>query len=1035
MADLEALATVRHAIAPLTRVSEAAALGMLIPAATLSTEERGRVEARARRLVEDIRTSNAGGWVERFLQEYRLDTGEGKALLTLAEAFLRVPDSSTADALIRDKLMSADWKAHAGKSESALVNSATFGLMMAQMTVGSDAGAGILKKLVARTGEPFVRTAVAAAMRMMGEQFVTGRTIAEALKRADSKDFRAYRFSFDMLGEGARTSEDAERYFESYKAAISAVGSAANQDRSIVDRHSISVKLSALHPRYEFGHADRAVPALTEKLQALALIAAQKGIGLTVDAEESERLEMSLDIIAAVAGDSALKGWDGLGMAVQAYQKRAKQVIDWANELGRITNRRLNIRLVKGAYWDSEVKRAQERGLSDYPVFTRKASTDVSYLACCRAMIASRYIYPAFASHNALTIATILDWMGDRRDFEFQRLHGMGESLYQRIVEDEGYACRVYAPVGGHRDLLAYLVRRLLENGANSSFVNQIADADANLSDVLEDPVAEVERFGRKPHSAIPLPPALFGASRLNSTGVDLADDQIVDRLMTEMAAVWSTQHSAAPLINGRPVEGLVLDVRDPADTTRNVGTVKLASSETVTLAIDHASKAAAQWSQTDVEIRAAALDRLADLLERDRVKFMALCVREAGKTIPDALGEVREAIDFCRYYAEQARTRFLDIALPGPTGESNRLRLVGRGVFACISPWNFPLAIFLGQISAALVAGNCVVAKPAPQTPLIAFAAVKLAHEAGIPADVLHLVPGDAGVGQTLTADHRIAGVAFTGSTATAKRIARTLLEDEKRPLVPLIAETGGINAMIVDSTALPEQVVQDIIISAFQSAGQRCSALRLLCLQEDIAENIFTMLAGAMAELRLGDPGTLRTDIGPVIDQAAHEKLTGYTKSRSTGIVARLEIPPHLQNGFFVGPMVIKLDHIEDLAQEWFGPILHVVTWKSGQIGDVIARINALGFGLTMGIHSRLASVARQVETEAHVGNIYVNRSMIGAAVGVQPFGGEGLSGTGPKAGGPHYLLRFAQERTISIDTTAAGGNASLLAMAEDA
>ncbi len=1032
MSDFSALMELRRQTAPLTRITERDALAMLIPAASLQANERRQVELLARRLVDDIRQSSAGGWVERFLQEYRLDTDEGKALLTLAEAFLRVPDSSTADALIRDKLMSADWKAHAGKSDSTLVNSATFGLMMAQATVSSDSG--ILKKLVARTGEPFVRTAVAAAMRMMGEQFVTGRTISEALARADSKDFRAYRFSFDMLGEGARTLADAERYFESYIGAITAVGTAARKDRTIVDRHSISVKLSALHPRYEFAQADRAVPALTEKLRALAKIAATLGIGLTVDAEESERLDLSFDIIAGVAQDASLGGWDGFGMAVQAYQKRAKPVIEWANELGRTNNRRINVRLVKGAYWDSEVKRAQERGLADYPVFTRKASTDVSYLACAKAMISSRHIYPAFASHNALTIATILEWMSDRRDFEFQRLHGMGESLYQRIVEDEGYACRVYAPVGGHRDLLAYLVRRLLENGANSSFVNQIADADANLSDVLEDPVAEVERLGRTPHKAIPLPPNLFGESRTNSAGIDLSDVASVERLMAYMTGVWNKQHHAAPLINGKMADGAAQNVRDPADQNRVAGIVIPATAEITCRAVDAAKGAFADWAATDVMTRAACLNRLADLLERDREMMMALCVREAGKTIPDALAEVREAVDFCRYYAAQARVQFAEILLPGPTGERNRLKLVGRGVFACISPWNFPLAIFIGQVAAALVAGNTVVAKPAPQTPLIAFTAVKLAHEAGIPVAALNFVPGGAEVGQALVADVRVAGVAFTGSTATAKRIARTLLEDDTRPIIPLIAETGGINAMIVDSTALPEQVVQDVIVSAFQSAGQRCSALRLLCVQEDVADTILHMLHGAMTELRLGDPASLRTDIGPVIDAEAAKKLGDYTKSQKANVTAQLDIPGHLQNGFFVAPAVIRLSRLADLTQEWFGPLLHVLTWKVGELPSLLAQINNLGFGLTMGIHSRLASVAERVERDAHVGNLYVNRSMIGAVVGVQPFGGEGLSGTGPKAGGPHYLLRFAGERTISTDTTAAGGNASLLAMADE-
>jgi RHH-type transcriptional regulator, proline utilization regulon repressor / proline dehydrogenase / delta 1-pyrroline-5-carboxylate dehydrogenase len=1028
------LFSIRQQIAPQLRPSEQISLGDLIPAARLSPSERQSVEAIANRLIEDIRSAETGGWVERFLQQYRLDTSEGKALLTLAEAFLRVPDSTTADALIRDKLLSADWKAHAGKSDSLLVNSATFGLMLAQSTVGAEPNAGILKKLIAKTGEPFVRTAVAAAMRMMGEQFVTGRTIAEALESADTKEFRPYGFSFDMLGESARTAEDAENYFASYQAAIAAVGKQANPNSDVFARHSISVKLSALHPRYEYGQAHRAIAALTEKLRTLATIAASHNIGLTVDAEETERLEMSLDIIAAVSSDPALKDWNGFGLAIQAYQKRAAAVVQWANALGETTKRRLTVRLVKGAYWDSEIKRTQERGLSDYPVFTRKASTDVSYLACAKTLLASVHVYPAFASHNALTIATILEWTGPRRDFEFQRLHGMGESLYKRLVETEGYACRVYAPVGGHKDLLAYLVRRLLENGANSSFVNQIADIDANLTDVLEDPVAEVERHRCLPHAAIPLPPLLFGNARRNSAGQDLTDDTTVDALRTKMETVWSQNHAASPIICGKSINGPAQAILDPANTARTVGTVRLASPEDVLQAVGAAEAAAKNWRLTDTDVRAVCLENWADLLERDHAILIALCVREAGKTIPDALAEVREAVDFCRYYANEARRLFIDTVLPGPTGESNRLRLHGRGVWACVSPWNFPLAIFVGQIAAALVAGNTVVAKPAPQTPLIAYRAVLLAHEAGIGVNALHLLPGDAAVGQALVADSRVAGVAFTGSTATAKRIARTLLDDEQRPLVPLIAETGGINCMIVDSTALPEQVVQDVIVSAFQSAGQRCSALRLLCLQEEVAEPILHMLGGAMQELRLGDPGILETDIGPVIDLAAHGKLMAYRTSKSAQICGTIEVPDGLAKGYYVPPTIIRLNAVADLEQEYFGPLLHVVTWKSGQLGELVRQINAKGFGLTLGVHSRLASVAAQIENDAKVGNIYVNRSMIGAVVGVQPFGGEGLSGTGPKAGGPHYLLRFVSEQTISTDTTAAGGNASLLAMADE-
>jgi RHH-type transcriptional regulator, proline utilization regulon repressor / proline dehydrogenase / delta 1-pyrroline-5-carboxylate dehydrogenase len=1024
----------RRQIAPLIRPPEAEALARLIPSAALTGPERAAVEALATRLVDDIRAQAAGGWVERFLQEYRLDTSEGKALLTLAEAFLRVPDSTTADALIRDKLLSADWKGHAGKSDSLLVNSATFGLMLAQITVGADAQSGVLKKLMARTGEPFVRTAVAAAMRMMGEQFVTGRTISEALDRADSKAFRAYRFSFDMLGESARTAEDAENYFAAYQTAITAIGKKARDGQDITGRHSISVKLSALHPRYEYAQAGRAIPALIDRLLMLARTAANCNIGLTVDAEESERLEMSLDIIAAIAHDHYLKDWQGFGMAVQAYQKRATAVIAWADAIGLATSKKVNVRLVKGAYWDSEIKRTQERGLSNYTVFTRKASTDVSYLACAKAMLASNFIYPAFASHNALTIATILQWAGSRRDYEFQRLHGMGESLYQRLVEEEGHACRVYAPVGGHKDLLAYLVRRLLENGANSSFVNQVADMDANLADVLEDPVAEVERYHRQPHPAISLPPALFGNARVNSRGIDLTDCSTTSTLQKELEAAWSQKYQASVLIGGKKMAGPTVTICNPANAAEIVGEVSVATREMVLQSVDLATTAARTWRMTEIEHRAQCIERWADLIERDQVHLMAQCIKEAGKTIPDALAEIREAVDFCRYYADQARRVLQETTLPGPTGENNRLRLSGRGVWACISPWNFPLAIFVGQTAAALVTGNAVVAKPAPQTPLIAFHATILAHEAGIPRDVFHLLPGDAAIGQALVANVRINGVVFTGSTATAKRIAHTLLEDERRPLVPLIAETGGINCMIVDSTALPEQVVQDVIVSAFQSAGQRCSALRLLCLQEDVANTILAMLKGAMAELRIGNPSILKTDIGPVIDQVAYAKLMAYRSLRVSDMIATLDLPTDLPSGYFVPPTVIKLKSVSDIAQEFFGPMLHVITWKSGELDALIEQINALGFGLTMGIHSRLASVATHIENTSHIGNLYVNRTMIGAVVGVQPFGGEGLSGTGPKAGGPHYLLRFVAEQTISTDTTAAGGNASLLALTDD-
>ena len=980
----DVMASTRRLMAALYRAPEPDVLKPLLARAALTPDSRTRVIGHASGLLADLRAAQNKGWVNQFLQEYRLNTSEGVALLSLAEAFLRVPDPATADLLIADKLGDADWRAHAGKSNSLLVNSATWGLVVGRALVGEDE-AGPLRRLISRAGEPFVRQAVGTAMRRMGEIFVMGRTIDEAMTRMRRPENRGFTASFDMLGEAARTIKDAGRYFNAYSDAIDAVG------RDPAARHSISVKLSALHPRYEVAQYERCVPQLTEMLEALALRAARNGIALTVDAEESERLEMSLDIIGAIAALPALKGWEGFGMAVQAYGKRARPVVDWANGLGRV----MNVRLVKGAYWDSEIKRTQVEGLSDYPLFTRKAATDVSYLAVARDMLDAKNIRPAFASHNALTVATLIEWAGNSRDFEFQRLHGMGDGLYERMVQEQGYHCRIYAPVGGHRDLLAYLVRRLLENGANSSFVHQLADERLSEEQILADPVEKIAAVGGSRHPNIPLPIDLF-EDRRNSSGIDLSDPDILARTASIVA------HA-------------------PAQT---VPVVDIAAS------IGRASAAFPAWSGTPVDQRARIMERLADSLEANRDELLALCVQEAFKTIPDAIGEVREAADFCRYYAQQARAGLRPVDLPGPTGERNTLHLDGRGVWATIAPWNFPLAIFLGQTVAALVSGNTVVAKPAPQTPKIAACAVRLAHQAGVPEDALILAPGGPEVGATLTADPRIMGVAFTGSTATAKKIARSLLADDNRPIVPLIAETGGINAMLVDSTALPEQVVADVIASSFRSAGQRCSALRLLLVQEDIAEATLEMLKGAMDLLVLGDPANPKTDVGPVIDQAAYDKLMDYRVSARARIIKTLDAP---DTGLFVPPTLIRLDAIEDLAVEWFGPLLHIATWPAGKLSETIQRINAKGYGLTMGLHSRIARAGEVVEAEAAVGNLYVNRSMIGAVVGSQPFGGEGLSGTGPKAGGPHYLYRFVTERAVSVDTTSAGGNATLLSLDE--
>ncbi len=1005
----------RDIMAKLYRASEPDVLKPLLDRAALDSDSRERVMGHALGLLADLRAAQSKGWVNQFLQEYRLNSSEGVALLSLAEAFLRVPDPETADLLIADKLGDADWRAHAGKSNSKLVNSATWGLVVGRVLVG-EGSTGPLRRLISRAGEPFVRQAVGAAMKMMGEIFVMGRTIDEAMKRMRRPENKGFTASFDMLGEAARTHADAQRYFQAYVGAVDAVG------RDPAAGHSISVKLSALHPRYEVARWSECVPALTAMLEALAVQAASKGIALTVDAEESERLEMSLDIIGTVAGLPSLKGWDGFGMAVQAYGKRARPVIEWANGLDRV----MNVRLVKGAYWDSEIKRTQVEGLADYPLFTRKAATDVSYLAVAKDMLAAENIRPAFASHNALTVATIMEWAGNSREFEFQRLHGMGDGLYERLVQENGYHCRVYAPVGGHRDLLAYLVRRLLENGANSSFVHQLADARLTEAEILADPVAKIAAVGGKRHPSIPLPVDLFGAGgHRNSAGLDLSDVGILEATVKAVNAPLAQTPFARE--GGGPDSARSADRADARDLE---GLGPRLRGGTVEDAITRAHEAFPGWSTKPVDERAACLERLADLLETHRDELMAICVQEAFKTIGDAIGEVREAADFCRYYAQQARLNLHPIELPGPTGERNTLHIEGRGVWGTIAPWNFPLAIFLGQTVAALVTGNTVVAKPAPQTPRIAARAVELAHEAGVPVDALVLVTGGPEVGAALTADVRIQGVAFTGSTATSRKIARSLLDDETRPIVPLIAETGGINAMIVDSTALPEQVVADVIASSFRSAGQRCSALRLLLVQEDIADGVIEMLSGAMETLRIGRSGDPATDVGPVIDQAAYDRLMAYRESVKAKIVKTLDAPA---DGLFVPPTLVRIGAIEDLNQEWFGPILHVATWEAGKLSETIARVNAKGYGLTMGLHSRIARAAEVIEAEAAVGNLYINRSMIGAVVGSQPFGGEGLSGTGPKAGGPRYLYRFCAERAVSVDTTSAGGNATLLSLDE--
>ena len=1043
--DLAAATPLRQALRQALTDSEEVVVRRLLDAATLPSESLDRIADEARRLVLEVRKQRLGsGGVDALLHEFQLSSKEGVVLMCLAEALLRVPDNLTIDKLIKDKIGEADWQAHRGKSESLFVNASTWALMLTGRVLQIDERergnlGGLLKRLVQRSGEPVIRAAMSQAMKILGRQFVMGRSIGEAIERAKKEEAKGYRYSYDMLGEGARTLEDADRYLKSYVDSIGAIGK-ASAGRGPVEGPGISVKLSALHPRYEFAQRDRTLAELLPRIQKVAAAAKAANIGMTIDAEEASRLDLSLELIEALALDPALQGWNGLGLAIQAYQKRCFWLVDWLADLAKRAERRLMVRLVKGAYWDSEVKWAQEQGLGHYPVFTRKATTDVSYIACLRKLLANgEAFYPAFATHNAHSVATVLELAGNRADFEFQRLHGMGDALYDQIVgaENLGRPCRIYAPVGSHEDLLAYLVRRLLENGANSSFVNRIQDERLPVEEMIGDPVARTRRLAQVMHPRIPLPRELYGRERLNASGLDLTDPVVATTLGQAMAKAAAEPWSAAPIVGGREKPGTARPVLDPADTRRVVGQVVEAQPADIQEALERAAKAERDWNETTADERADRLDRLAELLEENRALLMALCVREAGKTAPDAQAEVREAADFCRYYAARARADFAQgKLLPGPTGERNEIRLEGRGTFLCISPWNFPLAIFLGQVTAALAAGNCVIAKPAEQTPLIAAAAVRLAHQAGIPGDVLHLLPGDGPkVGAPLVADRRVAGVAFTGSTEVARKINQQLANREG-PIVPLIAETGGQNAMIVDSTALPEQVVRDVVTSAFQSAGQRCSALRVLFVQDDVADKMLRMLAGAMAELSVGDPQHLATDIGPVIDAEAKAMLEGHVKrmKQEAKVIAECRLDGDAGKGHFVAPVAFELDSLARLQREVFGPVLHVVRFAGEDLHAVIEQINATGYGLTQGIHSRIDATVEEVAARVKAGNIYVNRNMIGAVVGVQPFGGEGLSGTGPKAGGPRYLYRFATERVVSRDTTAAGGNASLMSMGED-
>ncbi|MEI6097877.1 MAG: bifunctional proline dehydrogenase/L-glutamate gamma-semialdehyde dehydrogenase PutA, partial [Alphaproteobacteria bacterium] len=969
---------------------EATLVGRMIAAADLEPEARARVVAAGADLVRRIRASVAPGLMEVFLAEYGLSTDEGVALMCLAEALLRVPDAETMDALIEDKIVPGAWGRHLGRSSSVLVNASTWALMLTGRVLEErEPGVvGHLKAAVKRLGEPVIRGAVGRAMKEMGRNFVLGETIDAAMLRARDFEAQGYTYSYDMLGEAARTEDDARRYHLAYSAAITAIARAA-QGRDIRSNPGISVKLSALHPRYEVAKRARVMAELVPRVRALAGLAKAAGLGFNIDAEEADRLALSLQVIEAVLSDVSLAGWDGFGVVVQAYGRRAGAVIDWLHALASRLDRRIMVRLVKGAYWDGEIKRAQVLGLASFPVYTRKQATDASYLANARKLLAmTDRIYPQFATHNAHTVAAVLEMAGSgsatpRRDFEFQRLHGMGERLHDIVHVDAGVRCRIYAPVGAHRDLLAYLVRRLLENGANSSFVNQIVNHDVAPERVAACPLDALQAMGDVVSHAITIGPALFGA-RANSRGWDLTDSGDLAVIEAARGDFQARIFEAGPRLAGARVGGLRRAVLNPA-TGALVGHVVAASAVDVETAL----RLAEPWAAT-ADVRARVLLRAADLLEADFGQIFALLTREAGKTLGDAVGELREAVDFLRYYSAGASV----------------LNAPARGVFACISPWNFPLAIFAGQVAAALATGNAVLAKPAEQTPLIAALVVEVMFKAGVPPSALQLLPGDGAVGALLTRDARVNGVAFTGSTATALKI-RAAMAAFMDPCAPLIAETGGVNAMLVDSTALPEQAVRDILAAAFQSAGQRCSALRCLYLQEDIADVVEQMLFGAMDELQLGDPWALATDVGPVIDATARAAILDYVSAADAEgrVLKQMAAGP----GYCVGPVVLRVGGIADIPHEVFGPVLHIARFKAGQVAAVVAAVNATGYGLTFGLHTRIDDRVQAVVSALQMGNIYVNRNQIGAVVGSQPFGGEGLSGTGPKAGGPGYLARF--------------------------
>ncbi len=1020
------------------RQDETTCIQALLKDLSFTKELAARIEHTAIGLIQEIRSDGTKkSAIEQLMLHYDLSTEEGVLLMCLAEALLRIPDKEVEMLLIHDKLTAATWENHIAENESFFVSSAIWGLALSgKILQRQDSGhiKDIWHRLIQKSGEPIIRAAVRKVMRLMSELFVLGNTMPEALKRVKS-NHRYYRYSYDMLGEAACTMADANEYYQAYHDAIQALSGHTDQD--IYAAPSISVKLSALHPRYEFSKRETVLPFLVKQLKALALSAKKVGISITIDAEEADRLELSLDIFMRLFRDPDFTDWSGLGLVVQAYQKRAFPLLSRLIALAREQGRRIPIRLVKGAYWDTEIKRTQVEGYENYPVFTRKVNTDISYLVCVQQMLdAKDAIYPQFATHNAYSVAAILamdDVRGSKRDFELQHLQGMGQALYDYLTQHLKLKCRVYAPVGPYQHLLPYLVRRLLENGANSSFVNKISDRQVPISELVENPAAQIMRLSQIPHPKIPLPVDLFGSVRKNSKGLDLTHAQQLLALAKGLEQAEEKVWTAVPSVqHDKDKKGQA--VENPADHRKTVGNVTLADLEDVDVAVSRGTQAFLKWNALGVTNRADTLRKTADLLEAHYADLIMLIVREAGRTVSNALSEVREAVDFCRYYAEEAENNLADKVLPSYTGELDILRMHGRGVILCISPWNFPAAIYTGQIAAALVTGNAVIAKPSAQTPLIAALIAGLFHEAGVPSDILQLLPGSGRViGQALIEHPHVAGVIFTGSNEVAHTVQKTLA-DRPGPIVPFVAETSGINAMIADSTILPQQLIHDVIMSAFDSAGQRCSALRILLIQEDVADTVIPMLAGAMAEITVGDPMLFATDVGPVIDESSKKSLLGYVdflEKQGGKLIYRVPLPEESQYGSFVAPAAYELPSLALITQEVFGPILHVVRYKFKDLDRVIDEINQLGYGLTFGIQSRIDRTVDYIQKRINAGNIYVNRNIVGAVVGMQPFGGGWLSGTGPKAGGPHYLSRFCIEKTLTIDTTAAGGNASLMAM----